>query len=333
MTELLKKLTQASGPSGEEDEIRAIIRAEAEPFADEITEDAMGNLIVLRRADGTASKKKPLILAAHMDEVGLIITENVGDGFYRFAFSGGVDERVALGKPVEFRSKRGVISPGKAWHLSSKKEREAAPKVDSLFIDMFGDDSLDAGSYGVFVSEFREFGNGFVKAKALDDRFGCAVLLTLMREKYDRDVYYAFTVQEEVGCRGAEIVARRLNGDTVIVVESTTAADYPSRTGGEQVCKLGSGAVVPFMDGGTIYHRGLWKEVTEIAESKGIAWQTKTRIAGGTDARSFQRGGTGARVVAISLATRNIHSPGCVGKLSDMEDVIKLCKCVVQEVE
>ncbi|MDR2606599.1 MAG: M42 family peptidase, partial [Oscillospiraceae bacterium] len=228
-----------------------------------------------------------MILAAHMDEVGIVVTEHAGEGFYRFAFSGGVDARVVLGKPVQIGARRGVISPGKAWHLASKAERETAPKPESLYIDMFGDCGVCPGEFGTFVSEFREFGNGFVKAKAIDDRFGCAVLLTLMRERYARNVYYAFTVQEEVGCRGAEIAANRLNGDTVIVVESTTAADYPSRSGGEQVCRLGAGAVVPFMDGGTIYHRGLWGEITAIAEREHIPWQTKTRVAGGTDARSF----------------------------------------------
>ncbi|MDR0818169.1 MAG: M42 family peptidase [Oscillospiraceae bacterium] len=335
MTDLLKKLTLADAPSGFEDEVRELIRKEAEPYADEITEDAMGNLIVSRRAD-SASKKKPITLAAHIDEVGVILTEHTGGGFYKFDFAGGVDVRVALGKRVRLLTsagkKDGIISPGKAWHLMGSAERKRVPKVAELFIDAFGNESAKPGDYAAFNSDYSEFGNGFVKAKALDDRSGCAVLLTLLKEKTDRDAYYVFTVQEEVGCRGAQTAANRLDCDTVIVVESTTAADYPSREGGEKVCVLGNGAVLPFMDGGTIYDRKLWTELTAIADRQGIKWQTKTRIAGGTDARSFQRGGHGAKVAAISLPTRNIHSPSCVGKLSDLDCVLNLCRAAVESI-
>jgi endoglucanase len=328
MTDLLKRLTQANGPSGAEDDVREIIKAESAPYADEIIEDAMGNLIILRKGTDS-SKKKPLTLAAHMDEVGVIITESVGRGFYRFDFLGGVDVRVVLGKPVKIGAVSGVISPGKTWHLSTKSERERLPKVTDLFIDCFCDESLRLGDCGTFISAYEEFGNGFIKAKALDDRAGCAVLLTLMKRRYERDVYYAFTVQEEVGTRGSAVVAARGLSGTVIVVESTTAADYPNREGGEKVCKLGAGAVVPFMDGSSIANRALWKEITALADANGIKWQTKTRIAGGTDARSFQQRGLGAAVCAVSLPTRNIHSPSCVANLDDLESVFKLCETAV----
>ncbi|MDR2360151.1 MAG: M20/M25/M40 family metallo-hydrolase [Oscillospiraceae bacterium] len=329
MIELLKRLALANGPSGAEDDVREIIKTEAGPYADEIIEDAMGNLIVLRKGKST-SKKKPLMFAAHSDEVGIIITESVGGGFYKFDFLGGVDTRVALGKPIKIGAVSGVISPGKAWHLSTEAERKRLPKVTELFLDCFGNESLNPGDSGTFISSFEMFGDGYVKAKALDDRAGCAVLLTLMKRDYGRDIYYAFTAQEEVGTRGSAAVAARGLSDTVIVVETTTAADYPDRDGGEKICKPGGGAVVPFMDAGSIFNRALWQQITALADEAGIKWQTKTRVAGGTDARSFQQRGFGAKVCAISLPVRNLHSPSCIAKLEDLDSVLQLCEAVIR---
>ncbi|MDR2531037.1 MAG: M42 family peptidase [Oscillospiraceae bacterium] len=336
MTELLRQLTQCDAPSGCEDEVRTLIRSLAEPYADEIREDALGNLIVVRRSE-SKKKREPLILAAHMDEVGAIVTDSVGDGFYGFEFIGSVDVRVALGKRVRVLSRFGkrsaVIAPGKAWHLASSDERSRAGKPH---LDALGNTALSPGDYVAFDSEFTLFGDGFVKAKALDDRVGCAIMLTLMRESYDRDVVFAFTVQEEVGTRGAAVAAHTLRSLTsaderglrvapvILVLESTAAADVPPRSGGDRVCVLGGGAVLPFMDGGAIYDRALRAELLEIADAHSIATQTKSRIAGGTDARAFQA--AGARVAAISLPARNIHSPACVAKLSDLDCMLELTR-------
>jgi endoglucanase len=221
--------------------------------------------------------------------------------------------------------------------LAASAERDRVPAASELVLDLLDYDALNAdsslvGEFGVFDSEFVLFGDGYVKAKALDDRAGCAVLLKLLQsERFERDVYYVFTVQEEVGTRGAAAVANRLNPETVIVVESTTAADYPGRSDSDAVCRLDKGAVLPFMDGGAIYDAKLWQSVTKLADKHGIAWQTKHRVAGGTDARAFQQTAFGAKVVAISLPTRNIHSPSCVAKLSDLDAVLALCKAVVRE--
>jgi len=286
------------------------------------------------------------MLAAHLDEVGLIITEQIGvaDGsggaFARFEFLGGVDVRVALGKRVLVGELRipAVISPGKAWHLAASAERDRVPAASELVLDLLGyNASADGGNpligeFAAFDSEFVLFGDGFVKAKAIDDRAGCAVLLKLLQsEGFNRDVYYVFTVQEEVGTRGAAAVANRLKPETVIVVESTTAADYPVRSETDAVCRLGKGAVLPFMDGGAIYDAKLWQKVCNLADKHNIPWQTKHRVAGGTDARAFQQAAYGAKVAAISLATRNIHSPSCVAKLSDLDAVLSLCRVAAEE--
>ena len=146
----------------------------------------------------------------------------------------------------------------------------------------------------------------------------------LLEQDLPCDCTFAFTVQEEVGTRGAQIAANRVKPEVAIVLEGTTAADLPGVDEGKRVCRLGGGIVLPFMDKGTLYTPALWKRTTEIADKNGIQWQTKTRIAGGTDARVIQRSGPGCEVVALSAPIRNIHSPASVAKFSDFRDMPKL---------
>ncbi len=175
-----------------------------------------------------------------------------------------------------------------------------------------------------------EFGGGCLRAKAIDDRVGCAVMLALIEGGLPVDCHFAFTVQEEVGCRGSAAAAFRVRPEIGLVLEGTTAADLPSQKGNERVCAPGKGPVLPFMDGGSIYDRGLWKELTALAEEKGIPWQTKTWISGGTDASSIQKTAAGARVAAISAAVRYIHSPSCVGNTEDFENMLRLARAYLE---
>ncbi|MDR0858762.1 MAG: M42 family peptidase [Oscillospiraceae bacterium] len=336
LTELTKKLTSLPGPSGFEDEVREFIADYAAPFADEISTDNMGNLLVLKRAKQTKKKRQNRVdnetapsrlFAAHMDEVGLIVTHSKDGGYYGFDCLGGIDKRVLPGKRVLIGgSKVPAVIGLPSIHLADTGARDKVPEVSAMSLDAFGDTGVEAGTYAVFDSDWVEFGKGFVKAKALDDRIGCAVMLKLLELDLSEDTWFAFTVQEEAGCRGAAAAANRLNCDRAYVIETTTAADIPSKSGGDRVCELTKGAVLPFMDGRTIYSRELWNENTLLADKHNITWQTKTRIAGGTDAGTIQNSGAGCKVAAISVPARNLHSPATVINLEDLDAVYEICK-------
>ena len=331
MLELLKQLCLLNGVSGDEGEVRAFLRAQAEPYADSIRTDALGNLIVFKR--GAKATGNRLLLAAHMDEVGLNITHVTDEGFLKFGFVGGVDRRIAIGKPVVLGPDRvpGIISL-KAIHLTDKAELKKVPKTDSLYIDIGAGSREEAlkkvplGTYGSFVSQPEEFGDGFFKARAIDDRIGCAIMLELLKEELPLDVTFAFTAQEEVGTRGAFGAAFSVTPQVALVLETTTAADLPGVDSHRRVCAPGKGPVISYMDGSTIYDRGLFEDLRRLAEDNGIPWQTKEYIAGGNDARTIQRTKQGVRVAAMSAATRYLHAPSSVASVADFKNMLELTR-------
>ena len=333
--EILKELCALNGVSGNEGAVRDHIAARVRPYAAEIETDAMGNLLVFVKGKRAPGKK--VMLAAHMDEVGIIITGITEEGYLKFDFAGGVDRRVVIGKRVSVGDKAipGVIAL-KAIHLLEDGEGKKVPAVKNMHVDIGCRSKAEAeklislGDTGAFDGHIVEFGGGFLRAKAIDDRVGCAVMLALIQEGVPVDCHFAFTVQEEVGCRGANAAAFRIRPEIALVLEGTTAADLPSQQGSERVCAPGKGPVLPFMDGSSIYDRGLWKELTALAEAKGIPWQTKTWISGGTDASSIQKTACGARVAAISAAVRYIHSPSCVGCTEDFENMLRLARAYLE---
>lgn len=331
MLELLKQLCLLNGVSGDEGEVRAFLRAQAEPYAGSIRTDALGNLIVFKQ--GAKATGNRLLLAAHMDEVGLIITHVTDEGFLKFGFVGGVDRRIAIGKPVVLGPDRvpGIISL-KAIHLTDKAELKKVSKTDSLYIDIGAGSREEAlkkvplGSYGSFVSQPEEFGDGFFKARAIDDRIGCAIMLELLKEELPLDVTFAFTAQEEVGTRGAFGAAFSVTPQVALVLETTTAADLPGVDSHRRVCAPGKGPVISYMDGSTIYDRGLFEDLRRLAEDNGIPWQTKEYIAGGNDARTIQRTKQGVRVAAMSAATRYLHAPSSVASVADFKNMLELTR-------
>ncbi len=336
MIETVKTLCALAGVSGWEDEVRDAILEQALPYADQVETDAMGNLYVFKK--GAVTPAQPVMACAHMDEVGVIIT-GYRENFLRFSFVGGVDRRVVIGKRVFLGPEKlpGVIGL-KAIHLTEEEERtNKVPALEELYIDIGAESEEEAkklvrlGWRGVFDSSISEFGNGFIKAKALDDRVGCAAMLELIRQELPLDTWFVFSTQEEVGARGAGVAAERIKPGFAVILEGTTAADVGGVEKGQEVCFLGRGVVIPFMDRGTIAHRESWQRVTEIATENQIPWQVKEKIAGGTDASAIQRRGTGARVVTISAPLRNIHSPASVGKLSDIRLMPKLCRLVLED--
>ena len=329
MFELLKALCALPGVSGCEEKVAKFIKEKTAQYADDIIEDAIGNLLIFKK--GARKPEKTLMLASHMDEVGVIVTAIGEDGYLKFDFVGGIDRRVVMGKRVYVGDKQipGVIGL-KAIHLTPQEERSTIPKLKDLTIDIGAMDRQEAeklvspGDTGIFDPFVTEFGNGFIKAKALDDRIGCAILLQLIRSEIAVDTWFAFTVQEEVGCRGAATAAYRISPDISLVVEGTTAADLPSQKGADKVCIPGRGPVLPFMDNGTVYDRQLFKQLGDLAEKNGIPWQTKTVISGGTDAQAIQKSRSGVRVAAVSAAVRYIHSPSSVACMQDIERIYRL---------
>ena len=335
MLETLKTLCRLNGVSGDEDQVRDYLRAQAAPWASSIRTDALGNLIVEKK--GTRSDGPRLMLAAHMDEVGLIVTHVTDGGFLKFDFVGGVDRRVAIGKPVTLGPERipGIIGL-KAIHLVSREEEKKAPKTDALYIDIGAKDKeralalVQPGVYGSFVGEPEELGSGLLKAKAIDDRIGCAILLDLLKEDLPMDVTFVFTAQEEVGTRGAFGAAFSVVPDIALILETTTAADLPGVDEHRRVCAPGKGPVISYMDGGIIYDRPLFELLRRLAEEHRIPWQTKEYIAGGNDARSVQRARAGVRVAAISAAVRYLHAPASVGSAADFQNMRALTMHFIQ---
>ncbi len=334
MLDTVKTLCYLSGVSGSEEEVREYLLERALPYGDEIRTDAMGNLLVFKR--GTQPGGKTLMLCAHMDEVGLIVTYIEPSGFLRFDCVGGIDRRVLLGKKIYIGRDRvaGVIGT-KAYHLSSAEERKKVPAVGELYIDIGAVSGemaarlVEPGDTAVFDDAVAELGSDYLKAKAIDDRAGCAVLLKILEQDLPCDCWFAFTCQEEVGTRGAAVAANQLQPDLALVIEGTTAADLPGVSGGNRICALGDGVVIPFMDRGTAYDRELWGLLRRLAEENGIPWQTKRKIAGGTDASAIQRSGAGVRVAALACPVRNIHTPASIAHKGDLLNLLKLTELFV----
>jgi len=329
---LLKTLCNTHGVSGNEHAVRDIILEEIRPYADDITIDSMGNIIAFKR--GTSSAKR-IMLAAHMDEVGFIISGITDKGYLKFKTVGGIDPRVMVGKRVVVGDAKisGVIAC-KAIHLQTKDERKRAIAADKLSIDIGAADKEHAetlvklGDYATFDTAYGEFGDGRIKAKALDDRCGCYALIQAMKRlsdaAYQHDVYACFTVQEEVGCRGSIIAARRVKPDIALVVDSTTCADVSETPAHLEVTTLGGGPAVYIMDAGAYSHIALTEMLTKAAKERGIPCQFKRSNMGSNDARSIQTSCEGVATVSFSVPCRYLHSPVGVVAKSDVDAAARL---------
>lgn len=331
---MLKELCRLNAASGREEAVREYLIAHLLPDVS-YKVDALGNLIVEKK--GKSSAKNKVMLLSHMDEVALIVTYITEEGFLKFAPVGGIDPRVLFGKAVSVGSKgvTGLIG-GKAIHQCSKAEKDAVPEVEDLYIDIGAQSKEQAealvalGDNAYFCGEPTEFGDGFLTAKALDDRVGNALMLQMLREELSFDMTFCFTVQEEIGTRGAAAAALTVSPDYAIVIECTTAADLPEVEGHKQVCKLGGGAVVGFMDRGTVYDRALYDLAFRLAKEHEIPCQTKTLIAGGNDAAAVHKAAGGVRTLAVSVPCRYIHSPACTAKQADIDSTAKLIRVLAE---
>ncbi len=331
MTDLLKKLTSISAVSGNEEEIRNFISKEVSPFA-ECKVDKNGNIICFKK--GKKSSLKKVMLDAHMDEVGIIATSYTADGFIKFQTVGSIDTSVMLCRSVMFENGvRGVVGL-KPVHLSGKEERKKLPSADSLYIDIGASSEQEAkelvtlGSTAVFESDFVMLSDSTVKARAIDDRAGCAILIKLLKEEAEYDFYGVFSVLEEVGARGARTAAYEIAPDAAIILEATTAADLHGIEKENTVCKLGDGPAISFMDRATLYDRRLYDE----ALSSSVKCQVKCMVAGGNNAGAVHLTRSGIPSLAISVPCRYIHSPSCVANSQDIENALLLSKELLEKI-
>ena len=349
--ELIKELSLAFGPSGYEKPVADLIESKIKGICDGYTRDAMGNLIaILHCGDDKAEERKRVMLSAHMDEVGVMVTDIEKEGLLRFDTVGGIDPSVIEGRHMTMGDERGTLPAlvsSKAIHHVKRSDRDKANEITKLYIDIGATSREDAeklisvGSFGVFNSPFYLFGeNGeFMKGKALDDRVGCAVLIEAMKELYshrptgDVDLYFCFTVREEIGLSGAKTAANKIRPHLAIVLESTAVADLPSVDAAKRVADLGGGGAISLADRATIYDREFVSFALNVGKKNSIPVQTKRYVSGGNDAGSIHKSGSGVRTLALSLPTRYLHSPACVAKVSDAYAVRELLTAMLKDGE
>ncbi len=319
---MLKELCLLNGTSGDESKVSEYIIGKISGYC-EYKVDPLGSIIAFKRGKKTPDKK--VMISAHMDEVGFIITNITDDGYLKFNSVGGISYGAVLDREIIVNGVKGVIGT-KAVHQLSADEKNTLPDFSELYIDIGAasreeaESVVSAGDFAYFAGDYSDFGNGFVKSKALDDRIGCMLMIEIIRSELEYDAYFCFNVQEEIGLRGAACTSFCVQSDISVVLEATTAADLCGIQGADRCCVLGGGPVVSFMDGRTVYDRDLYNLAFETAKKNNINIQTKTLIAGGNDAGAIQSSGRGSRVLAISLPCRYIHSAASVVKKSDIDE-------------
>ncbi len=334
---LLQRLCDTSGVSGDEASVREIILSEISPFVADVKVDALGNIIAFKKGAKRAGKK--LMVSAHMDEVGFIVTHVTDEGLLKFAPVGGIDANAVCGKPVTVGKKAvaGVIGVDKPVHLLKAEERQKSVAIADMHIDIGAKDKGQAlehvmpGDRVRFPANFK-FENGMVKAKALDDRVGCFVLISLIKRELPFDMYFSFVVQEEVGLRGAKVAAFGIDPDAAIVVEATTAADIKGVVPEKQVCRLSNGAVIAIMDKHTIYDRGLYDLALKLAKENDIKVQVKSMVAGGNDAGAIHQSRAGVRTIAVSLPCRYLHTACGMICADDIWETQKLVEKLAEKI-
>ncbi len=330
MTELLKQLCMIDGTSGDESAVREFVISQIKDYCEYKT-DNLGNIIAFKKGKNTPAKK--VLIDAHLDEVGLIITHIEENGFLRFTTVGGIDTAALMMRRVLVNGKTLGIIGGKPVHLCEGDERKKLPSADTLYIDL-GVTSreqaqalVSVGDCAVMCSDYRVVGDKIL-AKALDDRVGCLVLIELLKQDAEYDFYASFSVQEEVGLRGAGVVAFTVEPDAAIVIDGTTAADVSGVAPAKQVCRQGEGAVVSFMDGATSYDR----EYYNAALNSGIKSQSKCAVAGGNNAGAIHLSRGGVRTVALSVPCRYIHTSGSTCDARDIIAVRDLTKYMINQI-
>jgi endoglucanase len=341
LVEILEKLANASGVTGREDEVRSLMIKYLKPYADEVKEDKIGNVVAIKKGKKNASK---LMLAAHMDEIGLLVKTITKEGFLQFMKMGGIDDRVLLAQKVMVCTENGLlhgIIGSKPPHIQKEDERKRVLASDELFIDIGAENQEEARKMGVRIGDPVEFDIKFAKlskdvviGKAFDDRAGCVAMIEVMKrlEKTDCTIFAVGTVQEEVGCRGAVTSAFGLSPDLGIALDVTVAGDTPGVKESEAPVKLGKGPSLGIADSGLITHLKVLKLLIDTAEENKIPYQLEAGLAGTTDASRIALAREGVPSGPLSIPTRYIHSPTSMINLTDVENVIKLTLAAVKNI-
>lgn len=332
---LLKLLTEASGVSGNEKEVRDLIIDEIKDYVDSIKIDRLGNIIAYKK--GLDSTKK-LMVTAHMDEVGLLIKDIDSSGLLKFMPVGGIDKRILVSKSVYVGKDKvyGVIG-AKPIHLQKREEWTNALSIDDLYIDIGATSKEDAekyvsiGDYVSFHSDYVEFGENLVKAKALDNRVGCSLLIDLIKETKDISFYAVFTVMEEVGLVGAGPAAYEVDPDIAIILEGTLCYEVSKLDTHLMPTQLGKGPAISLADRTTVYNPQFRKRIVEIAENHQIPYQYRKTAMGGNDSGKVHTNKTGCLTTCISVPCRYIHSPNSVMSMDDYNNTYKLLKTILTE--
>jgi endoglucanase len=325
----LKTLCLIRGVSGHEQEIRKALMEAAKPLCDSVTLDRMGNVVAFKK--GKKKTAPHILLAAHMDEVGFIVTSATEEGLLRIQPAGGVDPRVVISKRVLVGDKAipGVIG-AMAIHLQTPEDRQRVLQYDSIYVDVGAKNKEDAlgdcpmGSYITFDTAYTPFGDGMICARALDDRVGCLTLLRVLNDTYPGDVTCLFTSEEEVGCRGATGGGFAAAPDMAIILEGTTCNDLGDVPEVMQVCRVGDGVAVSFMDNASIVNRPLFNALLRTAKENKIAHQVKRSVSGGNDSGPIHKTRAGVATCVLSVPCRYIHSPSSVIKESDVDSQYEL---------
>ena len=328
MKKLLQKLTEAFGPSGYEDKVREIVRAEVESLVDEIKVDILGNLIARKRPSKQVADTKKIMVAAHMDEIGLIVSHVDENGFIRFSPIGGVFRRYVLGGRVRFlNGTQGVLGFDRLDNVNE------LPTLDKVYIDVGATGKKDCpvkiGDVAAFDRPFTELGNRLV-AKSMDDRVGVLVAIETLRalKSTPYDVYFVFTTQEEVGTRGAATSAYGIDPDVGIAIDVTPAGDTPNALKMEMA--LGKGPCIKIQDPSMIADPRVVRWMIRAAEKTKLPYQREVLLLGGTDARAIQLTRAGVPSGCLSIPVRYVHSPSEMVDYSDVQNSVKLLTAVLR---
>ena len=342
LAENLERLSNACGVAGREEEVRNLMTAFLKPYADEVIVDKMENVIAIKK--GRKDKPK-VMLAAHMDEVGLMVKTITKDGFLQFTKMGGIDDRILLAQKVNVLTDKTKI-PGvvgsKPPHIQKEEERKKIVPYDEMFIDIGASSRENALAMGVTVGEpvvfdvkYVNLGNSSVMGKAFDNRAGCAVMIETLKllEQTDCTVYAVGTVQEELGLRGAATAAFGVDPDVGLALDVTISGDTPGIKESDTPVKMSKGAVLTVSDSGLITHPKVLRWLIDIATTNGIIYQLEAGLMGTTDAARMSLTRQGVPSGAISIPARYIHSPVGLISLKDAESCAKLAALAVQKIQ
>jgi putative aminopeptidase FrvX len=342
LNENLEKLSNTCGVTGREEDVRKLMVKLMKPYVDEIAVDKLENLIAVKKGKPGYPK---VMLAAHMDEVGLMVKTITKDGFLQFAKMGGIDDRILLAQKVIVHTQNGTLQGiigAKPPHIQKEAERKKIVTYDQLFIDIGAESLKDANKMGVKVGdpvsfdvEYAKISKDIVTGKAFDDRVGCAIMIETLKQlgKTDCTVCAVGTVQEEVGLRGAATATFGIDPDIGIALDVTIAGDVPGVRDFDTSVKMGKGPVLTVADAGLITHPKVLRMLMDAAEESKIPFQLETGLPGATDAARISLSRQGVPSGTVSVATRYIHSPAGMLSLKDAENSAKLTAAAIHQIQ